>query len=77
MLNLSLLWDERLYEFSAIFFIFGKTNAMTVVKTQKKTTSRPRKAATKKAKPKGGLAAIEHFVKTVDKYKLDFSYLKP
>ncbi len=50
---------------------------MAVVKTHKKETSRPRKAVAKKAKPKGGLAAIDHFVKIVDKYNLDFSYLKP
>ncbi len=50
---------------------------MAVVKTPKKETSRPRKAVAKKAKPKGGLAAIDHFVKTVRKHNIDLSYLKP
>jgi hypothetical protein len=50
---------------------------MAVEKIQKKVTRRPRKVATKKAKSKnGGLEAIEHFVKIVDKYNLDLTYLK-
>lgn len=50
---------------------------MEVVKAQKKTNSRSRKAASGKAKPKGGLAAMDNFVKTVRKYNIDLSYLKP
>jgi hypothetical protein len=50
---------------------------MAVTKTQRKTTSRPRKVVGKKAKPqKGSLEAIEESVKFAHKHKLDFNYTK-
>ncbi len=50
---------------------------MAVEKTQKKVTSRPRKVAAKKTKPKkNGLAAVDEFVRLAEKYNLDFNYIK-
>jgi len=60
-----------------MFFIFEETNFMAEIKTQKKIASGPRKATIKKTKAKSKLPEVEHFIKMVDKYKLDFSYLKP
>ena len=50
---------------------------MSVVKTHKKVTERPRKVSAKKVKSKkSNIEAINRALAIADKYNLDFNYLK-